>query len=114
VVLTAAPAYKCPAAPYEGAMLIDDSFRRQGLRDRVQIELYAAEPAPMGVAGPDVSTAVIQLLAAKGIPYHPEHQVAAVDADRNDSRLPTAARSISTCWRTCRHIERRRSSETVV
>ena len=32
VVLTAAPAYKCPAAPYEGAMLIDGWFRKQGLR----------------------------------------------------------------------------------
>jgi sulfide:quinone oxidoreductase len=63
-------------------MLIDDSFRRQGLRDRVQIEVYAAEPAPMGVAGPHVSSAVTQLLAAKGIPYHPDHQVTAVDADR--------------------------------
>lgn len=82
IVLTAAPAYKCPAAPYEGAMLIDDWFRRQGLRDRVQIEVYAAEPAPMGVAGPHVSSAVTQLLAAKGIPYHPEHQVTTVDADR--------------------------------
>jgi sulfide:quinone oxidoreductase len=82
VVLTAAPAYKCPAAPYEGAMLIDGWFRKQGLRDGVQIEVYAAEPAPMGVAGPHVSSAVTQLLAAKGIPYHPEHQVAAVDADR--------------------------------
>ena len=82
VVLTAAPAYKCPAAPYEGAMLIDDWFRAQGLRDAVQIEVYAAEPAPMGVAGPHVSSAVTQLLAAKGIPYHPEHQVTAVDAGR--------------------------------
>jgi sulfide:quinone oxidoreductase len=82
IVLTAAPAYKCPAAPYEGAMLIDDWFRRQGLRDRVKIELYAAEPAPMGVAGPHVSSAVTQLLAAKGIPYYPEHQVTTVDADR--------------------------------
>lgn len=82
VVLTAAPAYKCPAAPYEGAMLIDDWFRKQGLRDRVQIEVYAAEPAPMSVAGPHVSSAVTELLAAKGIPYHPEHQVTAVDADR--------------------------------
>lgn len=45
VVLTAAPAYKCPAAPYEGAMLIDAWCRRQGLRDAVQIEVYAAEPA---------------------------------------------------------------------
>jgi sulfide:quinone oxidoreductase len=82
VVLTAAPAYKCPAAPYEGAMLIDGWYRKQGLRDAVQIEVYAAEPAPMGVAGPQVSSAVTDLLAAKGIPYHPEHQVTAVDADR--------------------------------
>jgi sulfide:quinone oxidoreductase len=82
VVLTAAPAYKCPAAPYEGAMLIDGWFRTQGLRDRVQIEVYAAEPTPMGVAGPHVSSAVTELLAAKGIPYHPEHQVTAVDNDR--------------------------------
>lgn len=82
VVLTAAPAYKCPAAPYEGAMLIEDWCRAQGVRDRVQVEVYAAEPAPMGVAGPHVSSAVTDLLAAKGIPYHPEHQVTAVDADR--------------------------------
>ncbi|MEO8681478.1 MAG: FAD/NAD(P)-binding oxidoreductase [Vicinamibacterales bacterium] len=82
IVLTAAPAYKCPAAPYEAAMLIDSWFRKQGLRDRVPIEVYAAEPAPMGVAGPHVSNAVKALLAAKGIPYHPEHQVTTVDADR--------------------------------
>ena len=31
----------------------------------------------------------------------------------SDSRLPTAPRSILTCWRTCRPIERRRSSATV-
>lgn len=91
IVLTAAPAYKCPAAPYEGAMLIDDWFRRRGLRDRVQIEVYAAEAAPMGVAGPHVSSAVTQLLAAKGIPYHPEHQVTTVDADRK--RLTFANRT---------------------
>ena len=82
VVLTAAPAYKCPAAPYEGAMLIDAWCRQQGLRDAAQIDVYAAEPAPMGVAGPEVSGAVTQLLATKGISYHPEHQVTTVDAER--------------------------------
>jgi sulfide:quinone oxidoreductase len=79
VVLTAAPAYKCPAAPYEAAMLVEAFCRRRGVRDAVQIDVYAAEPAPMGVAGPEVSNAVKQLLEAKGIPYHPEHQVTAVD-----------------------------------
>lgn len=79
VVLTAAPAYKCPAAPYEAAMLIDDFCRKTGTRGAVSIEVYAAEPGPMGVAGPALSSAVKQMLAAKGIPYHPEHQVKSVD-----------------------------------
>lgn len=82
VVLTAAPAYKCPAAPYEGAMLIDGWFRKRSLRDCVHIDVHAAEPAPMGVAGAHVSSAVTQLLGAKGIPYHPGHQVTTVDAER--------------------------------
>jgi sulfide:quinone oxidoreductase len=79
VVLTAAPAYKCPAAPYEAAMLVDDFCRKAGTRGTVSIEVYAAEPGPMGVAGPALSSAVKQMLEAKGIPYHPEHQVKSVD-----------------------------------
>lgn len=80
VVMTAAPAYKCPAAPYEAAMLLEAFCRKRGIRNAVQIDMYAAEPVPMGVAGPEVSGAVKQLLASKGIPYHPEHQVTRVDA----------------------------------
>ncbi len=79
VVLTAAPAYKCPAAPYEAAMLIESALRRRGARQATQIDLYAAEPGPMGVAGKDVSAAVRQMVEAKGVRYHPEHQVTNVD-----------------------------------
>ena len=80
VVLTAAPAYKCPAAPYEAALLIDAYLRKRGLRAAVTLDVYAAEPAPMAVAGPEMSGAVRQLLEGRGIPYHPEHQVKSVDA----------------------------------
>jgi sulfide:quinone oxidoreductase len=80
VVMTAAPAYKCPAAPYEASLLIDAYFRRRALRETISIDIYAAEPAPMGVAGPEMSGAVKQLLADKGIAYHPDHQVTSVDA----------------------------------
>lgn len=85
VVLTAAPAYKCPAAPYEMAMLIEDALRQRGVRQAAQIDLYAAEPGPMGVAGLQVSAAVRQVVESKGIKYHPEHQV--VSVDRSARRL---------------------------
>ena len=76
VLLTAAPAYKCPAAPYEAAMLVDAMLRKRGLRDGVTIEVHSAEPAPMGVAGQEASAAVRGMLEGKGIAYHPEHQIA--------------------------------------
>ena len=79
VVLTAAPAYKCPAAPYEAAMLIDALCRRRGIRNAVQLSLFSAEPGPMGVAGPEVSAAVRGMVEQKGIAYHPEHQIVRVD-----------------------------------
>jgi sulfide:quinone oxidoreductase len=78
-MLTAAPAYKCPAAPYEAAMLIEHALRRRGVRQRCELDLFAAEPGPMGVAGPAVSAAVRQIVEEKRIGYHPEHQIATVD-----------------------------------
>jgi sulfide:quinone oxidoreductase len=74
-LLTAAPAYKCPAAPYEAAMLVEAACRKRKIRGRTQIELYTAEPGPMGVAGPEVSAGVRGLVEARGITYRPNHQV---------------------------------------
>lgn len=93
IVLTAAPAYKCPAAPYEAAMLIDAFCRKRGVRDAVNIDVYAAEPAPMAVAGPNVSAGVKQLLATKEIPYHPEHQVTTVDVAMKGLTFANGARA---------------------
>ncbi len=80
VILTAEPAYKCPAAPYEAAMLLESALRRRGLRAHSEVALYAAEPGPMGVAGPAVSAALRQMVEAKGIRYFPQHQISQVDA----------------------------------
>ncbi len=79
-ILTAVPAYKCPAAPYEAAMLVEYACRQRKIREHTQIDFYGAEPGPMGVAGPEVSKAVRQMVEAKGIAYHPERQIVAVDA----------------------------------
>ena len=80
VVLTAGIPYKCPAAPYEAAMLLAHDLHKRRLRDRVEVAVYAWEPAPMGVTGPEVSAGVKQLLAERDIPYYPQHQVTQVDA----------------------------------
>ncbi|HEX9693256.1 MAG TPA: FAD/NAD(P)-binding oxidoreductase [Gemmatimonadales bacterium] len=82
LLLTAAPAYKCPAAPYEGAMLIDALLRKRGVRGAVSIELHSAEPAPMGVAGPEASAAVRAMVEGKKITYRPDHQITRADSGR--------------------------------
>ena len=79
VLLTAAPAYRCPAAPYEASMLVEANCRARRVREQVEVQLFTAEPGPMGVAGPHVSAAVRQMVESKGIRYHPEHQVTSVD-----------------------------------
>ena len=60
-------------------MLIESHFRHRGLREAVQLDFYAAEAGPMGVAGPQVSAAVREMICQRGISYHPEHQVRSVD-----------------------------------
>ncbi len=81
VVLVSSMPFKCPAAPYETAMLLESDFRARGLRNSVTFELYSPEPGPMGVAGPEVSKQVRQMVESKGITYFPEHSVSQVSPD---------------------------------
>jgi len=82
VLLVSAMPFKCPAAPYEAAMLLEDDCRRRGVRAAVSIDVYTPEPGPMPVAGPEVSKQVRQMIESKGIVYHPEHSVTQVDAGK--------------------------------
>lgn len=82
IVLTASHPYRCPAAPYEAAMLIENSLRRRGLREQTELRMFAAEPGPMGVAGPEVSAAVRGLIEAKGIGYFPDHVIREADPEQ--------------------------------
>ncbi len=78
-LVTAAPAYKCPAAPYEAAMLFERYLRQRKVRGQVQMEFWAAEPGPMGVAGPAVTAAMKTLIEERGIAYRPGKQIREVD-----------------------------------
>lgn len=69
---------KCPTAPYEGAMLLEGFFHSRHVRHRVELALYTPEPAPMPVTGPTTGEAVRELLAHKGVAFHPNKQLASV------------------------------------
>jgi sulfide:quinone oxidoreductase len=75
LVVTGAPVYRCPAAPYETALLIDAHLRKRGVRDNVEIAVRSAEPMPMGVAGVNVADAVKAILADRGIDYRGGDQI---------------------------------------
>jgi sulfide:quinone oxidoreductase len=81
VVIAALP-FKCPAAPYEGAMLIADFFRKRG--QKVHLHLFTPEPQPMPVAGPQLGQAVQGMLGEKGITFYPLHKLAAVAAESRE------------------------------
>ncbi|MSP14010.1 MAG: NAD(P)/FAD-dependent oxidoreductase [Chloroflexi bacterium] len=84
-VLVSAMPYKCPAAPYEAAMLLEDALRRQGIRDRCEVAVFTPETLPMPVAGQAMGQAVVAMLQARGITFHPTLQPDHID---------TAARAI--------------------
>ena len=74
-VLVSSLPFKCPAAPYEAAMLIESFISNKGLKNKTEISLYTPEPGPMGVAGKELSGAVKQMVERKGIKYFPEYQI---------------------------------------
>lgn len=74
VVIPSLP-FKCPAAPYEAALLIESYLRNTGLRSKTEISLYTPEPGPMPVAGKELSGSVRQMVETKGINYFPLHQL---------------------------------------
>ncbi len=87
VVLVAAVPFKCPAAPYEIALLADHALRRRGVRSGVEIAILTPEPGPMPTAGPAVSDALRGMIEARGIAYRPQVSPASVDAAGRRIRL---------------------------
>jgi sulfide:quinone oxidoreductase len=66
------------------ALLLDDHFRRRRMRDRVEIQIYTPEPAPMGVAGRAIGWAVVAMIEAKGIAFHPRLNPARIDPAKKE------------------------------
>lgn len=91
VAVTGLP-YKCPAAPYETAIMIDAYLRKRGLRNQTEIQMISPEGMPMGTAGPIMAEAVKSLLAEREIPYRPLTGTQAIDSGANELLLVSGER----------------------
>lgn len=83
-VLVSSTPYKCPAAPYETALLLDDYFRKRGIRESCELEVYTPETLPMGAAGTAMGKAVVEMLESKGIQFNPQLKPIEVDPLRKE------------------------------
>lgn len=87
VVAIAGLPFKCPAAPFEGAMLIGDSLRTTAEPQAVQVDTFTPDPLPMPVAGPAVGEGLVALLKQQEVGFYPNHVVASVDPARKELRF---------------------------
>ncbi len=77
IVVSSMP-YKCPGAPYEGAMLINDYLKKKP-GSNFTVNLFSPEPQPLPVAGPELGNSVKEILSRKGIGFHPQKQMTSVN-----------------------------------
>jgi len=79
VILISKTPFKCPAAPYEAAFLLDYYFNKKGIRSKIGIEVYTPETLPMPVAGSDIGNSIKRMLLERNVTFNPEHNVASVN-----------------------------------
>jgi len=81
VAITGGP-YKCPPAPFETAMLLDERMRARGLRDRTTIAVTTFQPILLPNAGKEGSAWVGEQLTARGIAWEAGRKVQRVETGR--------------------------------
>ncbi|HEX2230723.1 MAG TPA: FAD/NAD(P)-binding oxidoreductase, partial [Nitrososphaeraceae archaeon] len=67
--------YKCPPAPYEISLLINDILIKNGTRDAIDLDVYGPTPIALPVAGSTVSRSVVELLNDNDVKFHPLHKL---------------------------------------
>ena len=91
-VLVSRLPYKCPAAPYETALLAEAVLRRRGIRARTSIDIYTPEPFPMPTAGRVLGEALQGILEQRGISFHPGKSVERIEPGTRELVLEDGVR----------------------
>jgi sulfide:quinone oxidoreductase len=78
--------FKCPPAPFEGALLLHDHFVERGIRDSVEIRTVGPMAAPVPITQ-EVSQSILNALAERGIEYVPNQHVVEIDTRSKEARM---------------------------
>jgi sulfide:quinone oxidoreductase len=85
VGVTSTP-FKCPPAPSETVLLMHHYLSARGIRDDSEISLVMPFGAPIPPS-PDASAVLLAAFAERGIQWHPDRSVKALDPDRKVALL---------------------------
>jgi sulfide:quinone oxidoreductase len=83
--------FKCPPAPFEGALLLHDHFVERGVRDSVEIRTIGPMAAPVPITK-EVSQSILGALTERGIEYVPSEHITELDTRNNEARLAGGGR----------------------
>jgi sulfide:quinone oxidoreductase len=78
--------FKCPPAPFEGALLLHDHFAERGVREAVEIRVIGPMAAPVPITK-EVSRSFLDALGERGIDYVANQRVVELDPRGRTARL---------------------------
>jgi sulfide:quinone oxidoreductase len=78
--------FKCPPAPFEGALLLHDHFTKRGVRPAVEIRVIGPMAAPVPITK-ELSQSILGALEERGIEYVPNQLVTELDTSGGNARL---------------------------
>jgi sulfide:quinone oxidoreductase len=78
--------FKCPPAPFEGALLLHDHFVDRGVRDAVEIRTIGPMAAPVPITK-EVSQSILSALTERDIGYVPNQHIVEIDTRNHEARL---------------------------
>jgi sulfide:quinone oxidoreductase len=73
--------FKCPPAPSEAALLLDDLLTERGVRERCEIAFVMPLGTPVPPS-PDTSEALLAAFEARGIEFLPGRRIVSLDPER--------------------------------
>lgn len=86
VVSVLSEPFKCPPAPCEAAMLLDEYFTARGVRDNISISVFSPWGIPIPASGP-ASDAILDRFRERNITFAPKQVVASIDPATKTARL---------------------------